>query len=271
LLAAVVVLYKPDERACSNIQTYLESVDRLYIADNSPSSPVWLATLLEREKVTLLSSSVNRGLAEAYNLALERAEREGYLWLMTMDQDSSFEPRHLKKFFMDFDKTDKKGLALYAPLHTPKFLSQKKEEAVTIAMSSGTIVHVGIALRRGRFDTALFIDEVDHEFCLRVGVEGYRILQNSQVCLTHKLGEDRGGGRRSYPAGRLYYMARNYLYVRKKYYESYPDFFLERDRYMRRFLFGQVWQHGERFSRMAMILRGVKDYLFERMGKRVVL
>ena len=269
MISAVVVLFKPADNVYQNIMSYLHKVDRLYLIDNSPILSDISKKLQKAKSVELLSSLDNIGLAEAYNLALKKAHRDSYRWLMTMDQDSFFEPQQLESYLEDFDRVSKERLALYAPLHNPKFIRDESERSVLTVMSSGSIVNVEYALGVDAFDTALFIDEVDHEFCLRLGENGYTLLQNPRVYIDHQLGEDLENGRKKYSATRLYYMVRNYLYLKKRYKKEYPDFFAERDIYMRRFISGQVVYHRNRLRRIVMIGAAFRDYYLGRMGKRM--
>ncbi len=268
MISVVTVLFNPSHEVYKNIQTYLDKVSYFYVIDNSPSLSHTAEKLLKEDKVKLLSSSANIGVAEAYNLGLERANQDGYCWLMTMDQDSFFESSQVEHFFMDFEKAQKKNLGIYAPIHNPKFLSQKEDKQVFTVMSSASIINVNLALSVGGFDRALFIDEVDYEFCMRIQQKDFIILQNSQVFLNHSLGKTEDGGRKKYSATRLYYMTRNHLYIKKKYQHLYPDYFEIRATYMRSFLVWQVLYHRRKLHRSAMIFLGIKDYFLKRMSKR---
>ncbi len=268
MIAAITLLFKPLPEVYRNIKTYLDEVDCLYLVDNSPSTCSFPEGLLEEEKVKLLSSGTNMGVAEAYNLGLQNAQKDGYRWLMTMDQDSFFESRQTEHFFEDFSKASKNNLGIYAPLHNPKFLSQQGDEPVSVVMSSASIVNVDMALKLGSFDSALFIDEVDHEFCLRIQQNGFIVLQNKSVYLNHSLGEEVRKGVKKYSSTRLYYMTRNHFYIKNRYQDLYPAYFRKRISYMRKFLFWQLFNHGHKLHRIMMILLGIKDYYLSRMGKR---
>ncbi len=268
MISAITVLFKPSPEVYINIQTYLDKVACLYVVDNSPSLSKTSERLLKEKKIKLLSSSVNVGISEAYNLGLYRAEQDGYRWLMTMDQDSFFEPYQIEHFFEDFKKAQKNNLGIYAPLHNPKFLSQEEDKQVLAVMSSASIVNVDMALGMGGFDTALFIDEVDHEFCMRMQEKDFIVLQNCRAFLNHSLGGKGERDRKKYSATRLYYMMRNHLYIKKKYQNLYPDYFEKRKSYIRSFLAEQVMHHNHKLHRSAMIFAGIKDYFLKRMGKR---
>lgn len=268
MIPAIVVLFKPSPDVYQNIETYLDRVACLYVVDNSPIPSSASERLLEEEKVKLLSSSKNIGIAEAYNLGLESAHCDGYHWLITMDQDSFFEPHQMERFLEDFSQVQKDNLGIYAPLHNVKFLSQEEDKQVLVAMSSGSIVNIELALDSGGFDSALFIDEVDHEFCLRIQQKDCLVIQNSRVFVNHSLGKMEENGRKKYSATRLYYMTRNHYYIKKRYQYLYPDYFEKRISYIRSFLIGQILHHKHKFHRTVMIFAGVKDYCLKRMGKR---
>jgi len=268
MISAITVLFKPSPEVYKNIQTYLDKVTCLYVVDNSPTLSGTVERLLKEKKVKLLSSPINIGIAEAYNLGLSRARKDGCHWLVTMDQDSFFEPQQIEHFFEDFSQAPKEHLGIYAPLHNPKFLSQEEDKYVPIVMSSASIVNVDIALDMGGFDRALFIDEVDHEFCMRIQQKDFVILQNSRVFVNHSLGKKGEKGIKKYSATRLYYMTRNHFYIKNRYQHLYPDYFEKRIPYMRSFLIGQVLHHKYKLHRTAMIFSGIKDYYLKRMGKR---
>ncbi len=268
MIVALTVLFKPSPEVYRNIRTYLDEVNYLYLVDNSPDTSSLLEKLLLEEKVKLLSSSINLGIAEAYNLGLQNAYKDGYHWLMTMDQDSFFEFGQINNFLEDFSRVPKNNLGIYAPLHNPKFLSRQKDEPVSIVMSSASIVNVDMALKLGSFDKALFIDEVDHEFCLKIQKNDFIVLQNRSVYLNHCLGREIRKGLKKYSSTRLYYMTRNHLYIKNKYQHLYPLYFKKRISYMRKFLFGQLFNHENKLHRTMMIFLGIRDYYLGKMGKR---
>ncbi|MEA3491836.1 MAG: glycosyltransferase [Campylobacterota bacterium] len=268
MIAAITVLFKPSESVYENIKTYLDYISSLYIVDNSPTTSNTLKKILGEKKVKLLSSSINIGLSKAYNLGLDRASQDGYSWLMVMDQDSFFDTLQIENFLEDFKKTKKNSLALYAPLHNSKFLSQSEDRSVSIVMSSASIVNVDTALTLGGFDNALFIDEVDHEFCMRIEQEGFIILQNHKTFVNHFLGKIGEDGRVKYSATRLYYMVRNHLYIKNRYQNIYPEYFETRVPYIRKMIITQIWYHKQKMRRTMMVLAGIKDYYLHKMGKR---
>ena len=137
-------------------------------------------------------------------------------------------------------------------------------------MTSGNLVHVANAVVIGGYTTTFFIDEVDHEFCLRGKSKGYRVVSLVSAYVNHRLGRmyERGGKNvRLYPPERLYYMARNYLYVRQKYARQFPEFFHGRSRFLIRFFLRHLRFSERRLSCLRMLAKGCVDYALKRQGR----
>jgi rhamnosyltransferase len=271
---AVVTLFHPDQKVLTNIKSYLPYVKELLVIDNSemPSD----LSLLQREfsSITLLASGTNLGISKAMNLAINYAKHKGYSWMLTMDQDSSFDSLEIEKFIRLFYLTVDKNLAIFVPLHNKKFLKEEEiyNQKECCVMTSANIININKALTIGGFDENLFIDEVDHEFCLRLKKAGYSIIQNHNCYLHHVLGtKHKELNINLYSSHRLYYMIRNYLYVRNKHKKIAPNFFKKRDFYLFKFFIKQILYTKQKKKYIRMLFFGVKDYHRNYMGYRVKL
>lgn len=163
----------------------------------------------------------NIGVAAALNLGLKKAVEEKFDWLLTMDQDSVFEPgalNELKKVALSCD--DK--VAWISPFHKTQKAKAASTgiEEVRFEMTSGSLIRTGL----GFFEEKLFIDSVDNEYCLRLRKNGYKIIRVNHAVLRHQLGTLKknwlGFSTIVHPASRRYYITRNMLYVMSK----YPEF-----------------------------------------------
>ena len=270
-ICAVVVLYNPREECYDNLLTYAHLVDKVYIVDNSDVvfySKEVLKNRLQNVSFMLLSSGINVGIAEALDMALHQAHRDGYKWLLTMDQDGSFDTLEFEKILQCINCGDNGTVLLKAPLHTSKTLHEEKSnlchlEKVDIVMTSGNLVHIVNALKIGGYDKKLFIDEVDHEFCLRGQLFGYDTLVFSSIYVNHQLGQLMKIGNKSYriyPPTRVYYMLRNYLYLRDKYKVYKPLLFKKRTKFLKSFFFQHLLYSPQRVKCFYMLLRGWYDY-----------
>lgn len=276
-IAAVVILYHPNQNVFENIKTYINKIDFIYIVDNS-DDPSHLNIILEKIKLfnhaILIHSGKNIGIAKALNLALLHAKKDKYSWLMTMDQDTSFEYKQQQKYFKDFYTIDTTNVAIISPLHNRKFLNSTLNQNPFVTkeyvMTSANIVNVNHALDVGGYDENLFIDEVDHAFCFTLQESQYTILENQTVFVHHELGTPykKNSDIKLYPPIRLYYMSRNYLYLRKKYKILHKDFFKSRDKYLIKFFIIQLIYSDQKIKSLKMILRGLSHYYYKKFGKQ---
>jgi len=270
-ICGVVVLYYPDDKVIENIITYAKSLDKLYIIDNGDQPSSFTITEFPCATV-LLSSSKNKGVAAALNLALEQASKEKYTWMLTMDQDGSFEAHELAQLLECKNMLSLDNILLLSPVHKKSFVIQKNDcqyEEVETVMTSGNLVYIQNAKESGGYDTKLFIDEVDHEFCLRGLSKGYKVISLSSSYVNHQLGKSyvkNGKLIRLYPPERLYYMLRNYLFLRKIYYTDHSNFFKNRTQFLLKFFYRHLRFSPERFQCLLMLLKGWYDYKLNHFG-----
>lgn len=184
---AVVVVYHPKwSEFCSNLQTYPHGVDRIMVVANSPLSADQ-KRYLEEQGIALVQNTDNKGVATALNQAAELATEEGFEWLLTMDQDSSFGPTKSNALHQAMHLAPEGTAAigvesLRAPEAVPRFVP------VPFLLQSGTLFNLGIWKQLGGFKESLFIDAVDHEYCLRAKKAGHVIFEFPSIQLIHQLG-----------------------------------------------------------------------------------
>src|SRR5688572_8162208 len=160
--AAVVVMYNPQAEYLHNIATYVDQVARLFIFDNSEVPDAGLfRELSANPKVVIISDKINHGIAKALNIAGRRAIQEGYAWLLTMDQDSSFQPVVLTAYLKAADEhVDKNAVAVFGLAYDKKFLAsvpaEEKYLEVNSLITSGSLVNLQIFQELQGFDEKLF-------------------------------------------------------------------------------------------------------------------
>ncbi len=276
-IAAVVVLYYPGEEEVSrNIKSYLPFVNLLVVVDNTDSEPGKNIgdNLMSLDKsVRYIANKKNEGIGYALNKAASIALQEGYSWLLTMDQDSFFDADQPEKYFSFFQNNlaDKKDIAVIAPLHSPGNLSNDPNsysEAIAV-ITSGSLIQLETWKEIGGYNEKLFIDEVDHEYCYRVKEKGYKVIQVNNVVLNHQLGVKKSGAylgaiarrnRTIHSPQRVYFMVRNYLYVRKNYRKLFRDEFRKRDRMMLVALKNNLFFSGHFIAAVKSIIKGFRDF-----------
>lgn len=226
-LAGVVVLYHPDASVIQNIQSYLAFIETLYVLDNTEQPKPSIVNQLKNDhKIQYTAFYDNKGVAYALNYALKQAQSEGYTFLLTMDQDSSFTKNNFFTYKEKIEKCEKVDniIVSYAVNYGPLDESKLKNQLITYYITSGSILNVSRAIVLGGFDENLFIDQVDSEFAYRAGVNGKRIVTFFDVYLKHQLGNTKWYHVGSFKFAvlnhapiRKYYIFRNLIYVMKKY------------------------------------------------------
>lgn len=235
-LCAVVVTYRPDADIVHNLEAIARECGRVIVVDNGSPADVQ-AVLAVVPGVLLLPQSENVGLAAALNVGVARAAEMGCEWVVTFDQDSQPElgfgaalwethrrqPRAAvvgpRIHEAGSDPTRYRWVARHS---VSPFLFQRIPSTgndlpcVTMMVTSGSMVEVTEWQRQGGFDSGLFIDYIDTDYCLRVIRAGRTVAVAGSALLRHRLGARQTRvmlGREFRPthhaAFRHYYMARN--------------------------------------------------------------
>lgn len=224
-LLAVTTLYYPTAVVAGNVASYAGGVDGIFLWDNTPGGSHLEFPAHVKEKILCMRHGANVGIAPALNEALRVAVRNGYTHLLTMDQDSAFMPggfTEYKKRVVMLASDEARPTAYVPCINRPPTGLPPCEVASFI--TSGTIFPVSTLLNLGFFDEQLLIDGIDLEYSYRIRRAGGRILQIPSASMQHELGHPIRGRllwwrpvSLNYPPKRVYYIARNFLYLRKAY------------------------------------------------------
>ncbi|HUZ60330.1 MAG TPA: hypothetical protein VMU83_16280 [Hanamia sp.] len=279
-IAATVILYYPNEIVIRNIQSYINSVERLYIVDNT-EIPVAQITerLIEFPNSIYLHDGENKGIAARLNQASHLATKEGYDWLLTMDQDSSFQEKILINYLNCFhsfagkEKVSMFGISYFEKMTNLQICNSIK---VNELITSGSLLNLQLVPVIGEFDEKLFIDEVDFEYCLKSVLNGFGIFRFTNIFLTHNLGETsyhrsfktfKLTSRVLHSPERIYYMTRNILYVQSIYGKAtFNEIKIRKMKLLNRYK-NNLLYNKKRFQVIKYIAKGYWDYKKNRMGK----
>ena len=266
-LAGVIVFYYPKKENILNIDNFIDSVDRLYIIDNSEDD---IIRFKDNHKIKYIKFGKNNGIAKALNVAANLAIEEKYEWLLTLDQDSFINNKiicDMKKFIKNNSNLK---IGLVSPYHDIK--SDEKindvefEEKIDI-MTSGNIINLDVYKKVGGFKDWLFIDCVDTDYCMNLCKNGFKVLRLNKIVMNHSLGNLKVHKLfgKNYPcynhnSVRRYYIVRNTLYINKMYSKIYPDYC----KHLIRVQIGQVkriivFEH-DKIKKLKMMLKGYCDY-----------
>lgn len=229
---ATVITYNPDDSLPRLLAALAQQSDVMVI-DNGSSSVGWIGEVAAMTGSRLVSNGANLGVACALSQAARIAIEQGYEWLATFDQDSMCPPGALAGLLDLCDRhPERDRIGVLAMSHRDRATGRDYHHPLDIlvdggewrtlrsTITSGSLVRASLFPQIGFFDDALFIDAVDHEFCLRVRKHGWLVVESRQHVLEHSIGnatEHRLLGRRivctHHSPQRRYYMTRNQLEV----------------------------------------------------------
>lgn len=282
-LAAVVVLYNPDSKIFQNIQSYINYVDVVYAVDNSSNDN---SEHLKNEKIVYLANHENLGIAYALNRGAKQAIADGYEWLLTMDQDSTFSDdgvEKLKQFLTDCKQTQNgkypyEKIGLITPFHRTLFNEAEQLTEIdspAVVMTSGNIISLEAYSKIGGFKDWMFIDAVDFDYCLNLRDHGFDIWRLPSVELKHNLGDvvfKTFRGTRYYGLNhspvRRYYIVRNRHYFYDMYVDKFPGFCNAEKNSTKVEVKGILLCEKHKIKKLLAMYRGFLDYKRGVKGKK---
>lgn len=225
-ICAGIVTFNPDINLLKrNILSIKNQVSKVFIFDNFSQNARQIQLLSENYNCRVILCKENKGIAYALNKLCEAAKKEGFRWILTLDQDSVSPPGIIDSL----SKIDNEKVAVIGPniiykeneAYVDKSIHGKKE--VDWIITSGSLTNLSIWEQLDGFDNNMFIDGVDRDYCLRAKRENYKIIKDYDVCIIHRLGNlkcRKFFGRTIYVTNhsesRKYYMVRNSIYLWKK-------------------------------------------------------
>ncbi len=267
-IAGIVTLYHPTDKDIKNIDTYLNDIDKLYIIDNTEDKDNE-SRIPKSRKIEYHFKGENIGVATALNMGAEFAIKDGYSYLLTMDQDTTFKDGVMDKLKEAINKFDMKKVGIITPWHNTKVplkeIDEEYDYPPTI-ITSGNILNLDIWKKIGGFKDDFFIDGVDIEYSLNLRKHGYQIVRVVKARVDHELGDIKYKklfGKTylcsNYPAIRRYYIMRNNHYI----FDMYKDFdpnicwsLLEQKRNMKSVLLFEK----DKYRKIRNYFRGLRDY-----------
>ena len=123
-LAGVVILYNEDpHKIIENILSYSTKLDKIYLYDNSTVKNINWEILLNKlgKKVEYIFFGENLGIAKRLNTAATSAIKDGYSFLLTMDQDSSFSDTSFAKYLENISQCTIPNVGQFGINFQPKF------------------------------------------------------------------------------------------------------------------------------------------------------
>lgn len=294
-VCAVVVIYWPDMQFRERLMAIAAESDYVLVVDNG--SPSQVSAELPRG-IEWLQQKRNVGMAAALNIGLARARALGFDWAITFDQDSMPEAGMLAALWTTrcnqpipaqvaivgpriYEACFPSDELLYVVPHPhcrvlfrrPHLEKGRDLAGVAFVISSGALLDLAILERIGPMDETLFIDCVDHDYCLRARHHGYEIAVSSTAFLAHNLGHKReykfGNVKvlpTFHPPMRLRYMHRNRVRLWSRYALAFPYWAVFDVLFVIYNLLRLLLFEDRRRVKLLAVLLGLRDGLLRRSG-----
>jgi rhamnosyltransferase len=234
---AAVITFNPDASLRLHLEALSHQADAVLIVDNGSMNFRWIEDVAASCGCIIRRNALNEGIARALNQAAEYSLGHGYRWLVTFDQDSlageglipglvdvyTQLSSHSQIAVVCANHIDRRTETHY---HVPHHVMSESVDwrQVRVAITSGSLIPTAVFREVGFFDESLFIDYVDHEFCMRCRRHGMKIIESKRHVLIHSLGNStkhRLLGRSvvcsNHSPSRRYYITRNQLEVYRRY------------------------------------------------------
>lgn len=193
MVGALIVSFNPNIATLKlNVKSIARQVDNLVIVDNGSKNIAEINKIVTNN-VDLIKLESNKGIAFALNRGMEYLEKEGFLWVLTLDQDSIV-PDNLIKSLTEQKEFYKSDTAILSA----KFVDDNQIDHIdnstdtvidSLTITAGSLTNISAWRTAGGFDEWLFIDTVDHDFNYRLLGLGYKVFKINSVEFRHSLGE----------------------------------------------------------------------------------
>ena len=276
-VAAVVVTFHPAADVKARLLRYAGFMGSVIVVDNSEPPAFEAAADFSVANVVYLPLDANLGVAHALNVGAHRAVQLGHELAVLLDQDSDLQAPALE-LALASARAEHGITALRQEPPSDRRIDAPRQEPTVLdvdtTMTSGSVLNLRAFERCGDFEDKLFIDYVDHDYCLRLKDLGYRVVECQAAILDHALGEAATGHCLGITARfishrpfRLYYITRNGLYLSRRHGRRYPSAVLNVFKVLAKELVKAMFVEGDKRRRIAFMGRGLRDWLQGRYGK----
>lgn len=230
---AVVVTYNPGPDLAENLVALRGQVRTVVVIDNRSDDAAAIEVQALAAGCRFVANPANLGVAAALSQGARLALAEGFEWLATFDQDSLIGPAAIAGLLaVHADHPRRDRVAIVAMSHRDRATGRDYHHpediiettplwrSVRATITSGSLVRAAVLEEVGAFDDRLFIDSVDHEFCLRCRSRGWLVIEGREQLMEHSIGavtEHDFLGRRiactNHSPLRRYYITRNTLEI----------------------------------------------------------
>ena len=281
-IAAVIITYNTGNEFSKNVLSLKKHVGEVIVVDNGSNKETLSMLRGLKEEITLIELNENKGIAYALNRGIEYAVNNDFQWVLTLDHDSTVSDSMISNMlsvYNSIDESEKEKIVMLTPKHVEEkqmdVVSKSQEnkwEYVLTEITSGALTKADF-YKNELYDEKLFLDLVDHDYCLRINSMGYKIIRVNSAILIHNLGESIQKKilgititPTNHSALRRYYMSRNRKYIWNKYRGTFKEWVIkDKIRFLNEIVKIIAFED-EKLNKLKMIKLGLNDYKDKKWG-----
>jgi rhamnosyltransferase len=238
-VCAVITAFNSDDKITETIRSIEAQVAQVVVVDDGSEEASFRQVEMATRNfpdVVLIRNTQNYGLGKTLNIGAEYAVKEGYEWMLTLDDNSKANENMVEEMFAAYDRLPSKRqekTAIIAPNYTTlKGVVYPGDETSIIetTITAGQLVKTVAWKQFGGFNEELIIGAIDHDFAFKAREAGYDMLLVPSAILhetpgPHPIVRSLFGKKfivPNYSSKRYYYIYRNDIYLYKKYALTVP-------------------------------------------------
>lgn len=193
-IAVIIVLYNPDIPSLGKKLKGIKTT--VIIVDNSEND-----SIMDNfgDNIIYIPLHCNTGIANAQNVGISKAVELNKSYLVFFDQDTSVKENIIELLFSSYHELKKRDPKVGAlgpvvcdnadgAIYDDRLLTCERFIKIDRVISSGMFIELSLLEKVGRMNQFLFIDNVDSEFCWRIGKHGYNCYIDNSIHMSHKIG-----------------------------------------------------------------------------------
>lgn len=285
-VCAIYVTYHPDAKFPERIARIAPQVAHIIIVDNHSNKDAlrMLHGLSKSINCEFIENKENLGIATALNQGARRAIELGYSWALTLDQDSwpeAYLVATLTEIYTAHPEREKVKVmgSNYRSFRTDYIFLQCNDDTLNFIETETVITSCSMMSLKafeevGSFRDDFFIDQVDHEYCLRLRSYGYKIIISCKPLMVHPLGNQtrhkilwKRPVCLNQPPLRRYYMTRNRFVLYRTYAFKEPHWVLSNLNAALKETALIILFEDQKIRKIMAMLRGILHAISGRMGR----
>jgi rhamnosyltransferase len=287
-ICAIITTFRPDDGLYQRVMRVKEQVGFVVIIndggcdENVLELNKWFEGIKE---IHLCHNKSNVGIATSLNVGISIAKKNGYKWILTLDDDSLVKPKLVERLVNGLKnvKLDKPIGIIGMSWAEASDINEEKPMGENVAYSekkgiitSGSFFSVETYDIIGPFREEFYVDSVDYDYCLRARGKGYAVIKLDEIGFEHSLGRSKVFSImglkiivENHEAFRIYYGFRNSTVLALEYLKMDPLYsFAVLVRQMT-VLFIIVLFEKDKMGKLIDMFRGLKDGFKKKLGKRI--